>query len=57
MLDAKPWYEMLEMRATNAPSEAAQISIAISLKRIADLMEAHEKRVVDFYATKENPQF
>jgi len=38
-------------------AEQIQLSIAISLKRIADLIEAHERRVVEFYATKSNPEF
>lgn len=28
-------------------------SAAISLKRIADLLEAHEKRVIEFYAKQD----
>jgi len=30
-------------------------SVAISLKRIADLMEAREKRIIEYYAQADKP--
>jgi hypothetical protein len=57
--DANAYLETIERLEPNiSPIDASAFygSVAISLKRIADLFEAHEKRVIEFYAERDKPK-